>query len=196
MCGGTPSLSIAATAQHPFQGLHLSPVHRQLVLALHLDHLACNPASVPLRHLVRRVLGFLDVAVQPRGRQGQVQKVCGKGAPRLPVRAAQAAVVRFASGDNVLDVGFLKAVEHSAGVLRPDTSQPCRDLRLNRWRVSVVAGARSKMSRLGSVSIGQNWISCSISGAFEKGSLAITGTDMRGVARSRRRAANHHAVLR
>ena len=99
MCGGTPSLSIAATAQHPFQGLHLSPVNSQSVLALHLDHLACKPVAVPLRHPVCRVLGFLDVAVQPRGRQGQVQKVCGKGAPRLPVRAAQATIVRFASGD-------------------------------------------------------------------------------------------------
>ena len=98
-------------------------------LRFHLDHLACKPAAVPLRHPVRRVLGFLDVAVQPRwpprsGSKGLRQRRAASPGPRCTGhhRALrfwrQCARCRFPGGCGTLgrctSTGHLPALPRSA----------------------------------------------------------------------------------
>lgn len=129
----------AAAAQHAAGGVGLGLVHREIVLALHLHDLVHVPALVQRRQPLRQVLVDLLVPVHAGAGQGEVEQVAGEGAFGVAVPAAQAAVVRLAAGDDVLDVGVSDAGEVGAGVRAVDApALLVDDMRLDTLRIGIV----------------------------------------------------------
>ena len=119
----------------------LAQIHRQPVLALHLDHARRVPAAVARRHPLGQILRYLLVLVQHRVRQRQVQHIAGERPPRRPVGRAQAALMRLAAGDDMIDIDLCHARERLARVRAVDASAHRRhDLRFHALGIIVVVG--------------------------------------------------------
>lgn len=97
---GEYHLCTGAGVQHPLGDRCLGPVHRQIVLALDLHDPIHVPALVQGRQPFGQVLVDLLVSVHAGAGQGEVKQVVGEGAPGAAVGGAEAAIVRFAAGDD------------------------------------------------------------------------------------------------
>ena len=74
--------------ENPFKRRGLAPVHGEPVGALHFEHPPSEPAPVPVRDPLSRVLAALLVAVHPGRGEGEVPKVRRESPLRRPVRRA------------------------------------------------------------------------------------------------------------
>ena len=104
-------LRAGAPGQHAAGGVGLGLVHREIVLAFDLHDPIHVPALVQGRQPFGQVLGDLLVPVHTGAGQGEVEQVVGEGAPGVAAGGAEAAVVRFAAGDDVFDVRLADAGE-------------------------------------------------------------------------------------
>ena len=109
-----------AGGQHAARGVGFGLVHREIVLALDLHDPVHVPALVQGRQPLRQVLVDLLVPVHAGAGQGEVEQVVGEGAPGVAAGAAEAAVVRLATGYDVFDVRLSDAGEIGAGVRAVD----------------------------------------------------------------------------
>ena len=88
--------------------------------------------------LTTRYVTPSTVAVQRRRGERQVVQVAGEASPHRLAGGAQSGVVRFRHRDDVLDVGFLEALEAGPVVGAHQAAEPRGDLGLYALRVVVV----------------------------------------------------------
>ena len=111
-----------AGGQHLLRSRGLGLVHREIVLALDQHDLVHVPTLVQGRQPFGQVLGDLLVSVHAGAGQGEIEQVAAESLPGGAVHGAQAAVMRFAAGDDVFYVGLAGAGEIGAGVRAVDAA--------------------------------------------------------------------------
>ena len=97
-------------------GLGFAGVHGEAVAAFDGDDAVDEPATVEVGEPFGDVFGDFLVAVELGGGEGEVEGVASEGEAGEDVGGAEAAVVGFAAGDDVLDVDVFAPVEGLAGV--------------------------------------------------------------------------------
>ena len=130
-----------ATGENALERLRLTPVDRKPVGLTHVDDPPGEPAPVPVRNPLRRVLPALLVPVHLGRREREVAEVAREPGPGLSVRGAKPRIVGLARGDHMLDVGLGRGCEAPPRVRPVHGSEPADDVLLDRLGVRVGRGA-------------------------------------------------------
>ena len=117
-----------APAQDPLKRRGLGAVDSEPVVALRLEDPSREPAPVPVREPLRRVLAGLLVTVHLGGGEGEVLEIPSEPRPSRPVRRAKAGIVSLARRDDMLNVALPRRGAKHRPVYGPQTAPRARTI--------------------------------------------------------------------